>query len=253
MNQIKNISHVLALAIFLSFAFSLQSAIAAKYDDADYMEDEYGAKEAYAPDEVYDPVETVNRAIYGFNDFLDKILLKPVAEGYRYIVPKPVRKGVHNALSNLKEPVTVLNSALQGDKENSFTSFWRFTINSTWGILGIFDVASEAGLPLREEDYGQTAGVYGAGNGPYLMLPILGPSNARDVFGRVVDTFTDPFNYALHDDATVGRSIVTGIDARERTLDLIDEIKRTSLDPYAAIRSLYTQKRADEIANGADK
>lgn len=199
--------------------------------------------------EVSDPIEPVNRAIYGFNRFLDKIILKPVAKTYRFIVPEKGRKGVTNALRNLTEPVNFLNSVLQGDVNQSFTSFWRFTINSTMGIGGLFDVARLSGLEYRKEDFGQTAGTYGTGTGPFLMLPILGPSNARDTAGLVVDSFTNPFNY-LHDDFVIAHAVIKGIDSRERTLDLVDEIDRISLDPYAATRSLYTQKRADDIRNG---
>lgn len=235
MTLYKNIHRAL---ILLTCLFVLAAPLAghARYEDKNV--------------EIYDPIESVNRAIYEFNDFLDMVLFKPIAKGYRFIVPKPARKGLHNALKNLNEPVTLLNSVLQGDMENSATSFWRFTINSTLGVAGLFDVAKHGGLPRRTEDFGQTAGVYGAGPGAYLMLPILGPSNGRDLFGRVVDGFTDPFNYALHEDAALGRALLTGLDAREGTLDLLDEINRTSLDPYAAIRSLYTQRRADEIRNG---
>jgi phospholipid-binding lipoprotein MlaA len=199
---------------------------------------------------VSDPFENVNRAIYSFNSFLDKILIKPIAKGYRFVVPDLARRGVRNVLTNLSEPLTLINSALQGDKQNGFEAFWRFTINSTYGIGGIFDVAKDAGLEHRKEDFGQTAGVYGAGQGVYLMLPILGPSNGRDAFGKVVDIFTDPFDYILTDEATFVRSGVNGIDAREGALSLVDQINRTSLDPYATIRSLYTQKRWDEIRNG---
>jgi len=231
----KNIGNILFVLLFvISFSTPQVSYSSDRYDNT----------------EVYDPIEGVNRSIYSFNEFLDKILLKPIAKGYRYIVPHPVRKGVHSFLGNLKEPVTLINSAFQGDVHNGFTSFWRFTVNSTFGVAGIFDVAAVAGLEKREEDFGQTAGVYGLGPGAYLMLPILGPSNARDLFGKVVDGFTDPFNYALHEDASLGRALAGGVDSRERTLDLIEEINRTSLDPYAAIRSLYDQKRIDEIKNG---
>ena len=199
---------------------------------------------------VSDPIEGVNRVIYKFNRFLDDILIKPVTKGYRFVVPEMARKGVRNALTNLSEPVTLVNSVLQGDVEHSFTTFWRFTINSTFGVAGIFDVAKDAGLVHRNEDFGQTVGVYGSGSGAYLMLPLLGPSNVRDVVGKVVDVFTDPFNYILNNEAILTRTVVAGIDAREATLDLTDHIDKTSFDAYATIRSLYTQKRSDDIRNG---
>lgn len=202
---------------------------------------------------ISDPLEGINRAVYGFNKFLDKILLKPVAKTYRFVVPQIARKGIRNVLTNLTEPVTFLNSVLQGDVEHSFTTLWRFTINSTVGIAGLFDVVGDHGLRHRDEDFGQTLGKYGIGEGPYLVLPILGPSNGRDLVGAVADAFSDPYNYIFTDYAIAGRSVVKGIDRREGALNLIDDIDRTSLDPYATIRSLYTQRRLDEIRNGKMK
>lgn len=199
---------------------------------------------------VSDPIEGFNRAIYSFNTTIDKILIKPIAKTYRFIVPELARRGVRNVLVNFSEPLTFINSTFQGDTEHSFTTFWRFTINSTFGLAGIFDVAKDAGLENRKEDFGQTAGVYGSGQGAYIMLPLLGPSNGRDTFGKVVDIFIDPFSYILGDEAMMVRTGISGLDAREATLNLVDQIERTSLDPYATIRSLYTQKRWDDIKNG---
>ncbi len=202
---------------------------------------------------VSDPIEGVNRAIYGFNNVVDKTIIKPVAKGYRFIVPELARRGVRNILTNLSEPLTFINSVLQGDVQHGFTTFWRFAINSTYGMGGVFDVAKDSGLENRKEDFGQTSGVYGSGQGAYLMLPIFGPSNARDAFGKVVDIFIDPFDYILTDEGLLVRTGVGGIDARESAINLVDHIERTSLDPYATIRSLYTQKRWDEIRNGKRK
>ncbi len=200
--------------------------------------------------EVSDPLEPVNRAIYGFNKFVHKIFINPVTKTYRFIVPDLARKGVSNVVRNLSEPVTLLNSVLQGDAEHSFTTFWRFTINSTIGLGGIFDVAKEAGLEHRYEDFGQTMGHYGVGNGPYIVLPILGPSNGRDTVGFAADIFSDPFTYTLSDDALWVATAVKGLDTSDRYMNTLEELDRVSLDPYAALRSLYTQKRLDEINNG---
>lgn len=202
---------------------------------------------------VNDPFEKANRFIYSFNMLVDGAVIKPVAKGYRYAVPKLAREGVHNVLTNLSEPVTMINSIFQGDQQNSFSAFWRFMVNTTFGMGGLFDVAKDAGLYNRKEDFGQTAGIYDADQGPYLMLPILGPSNARDAFGKVVDVFIDPFNYILTDETLLVEAGVNGLDKREATLDLTKHIDETSLDPYATIRSLYTQKRFDEINNGKKK
>jgi phospholipid-binding lipoprotein MlaA len=205
------------------------------------------ASDAEKEVEISDPLEPMNRAIYGFNSTLDKYMLEPAAKTYKFVVPKPGRQAVRNILSNLSEPVTLLNSALQGNTEGSFTSFWRFTLNSTFGICGIFDIASVAGLKANKEDFGQTIGYYGLGSGPYLMLPILGPSNGRDLVGSVVDSVSDPYNYLVDDEGIWAKNILEGLDKRASILDLMSEINRTSFDPYATIRSLYTQKRYDEI------
>jgi phospholipid-binding lipoprotein MlaA len=227
------------IAFILTFSISFV-ALAEDLDDFD-------------PGSVKDPIEGFNRAVYGFNNRLDKVLLKPVAKSYRFIVPEIARKGVRNVLNNLSEPVTFVNSAFQGDVEQGFNSFWRFTLNSTFGIAGIFDVAKETGLEEHKRDFGQTQGVYGVGQGAYLMLPIFGPSNVRDAFGRGVDSFIDPFDYIFTTDALIARDVVNGIDSREANLNLIDNINKTSLDPYATIRSLYTQKRWDDINTARKK
>lgn len=234
MGLLKNVFFVLFITCLLSINFAPSNAVAFTKENV----------------EVFDPLESVNRGIYGFNRFVDKILLKPIAKTYKFVVPKPARKGIRNALRNLTEPVTLLNSALQGDGKHSVTTLSRFAINSTFGFLGVFEIANSLDLQHRNEDFGQTVGYYGINHGPYLMLPILGPSNTRDLLGRVVDSFSDPFNYA-HEDFVLARTITNGIDARERALNLIDEIDRVSLDPYAATRSLYTQRRNNDIMNGA--
>jgi phospholipid-binding lipoprotein MlaA len=137
---------------------------------------------------------------------------------------------------------------LQTDPQNSFASFWRFTLNTTVGVGGLFDVASEAGLKYRQTDFGQTMAIYGADAGPYIVLPIIGPSNTRDGIGRVADAFMNPFNYV---DQGPGLSIAmwsaTAVDKRSTNMKLIDDIYRTSLDPYTTFRSGYTQKRNSDI------
>jgi phospholipid-binding lipoprotein MlaA len=243
MNFIRKSS--LFIAVFLACSVIFVPFSQAQTDES------YNIKDINSGVEVSDPIESVNRGIYEFNRFMDKILIKPIAKTYKRVVPEVARRGVTNALHNLTEPVTFLNAILQADPDRAFTSFWRFAINTTWGIGGLGDVAGDAGLKYRKEDYGQTAGVYGMGEGPFLMLPLLGPSNGRDTFGMVVDIVTDPFNYTFDDDAITARTLVSGLDARTNNLELVDEIDRVSLDSYAAIRSLYTQKRRDDISNGA--
>lgn len=196
-----------------------------------------------------DPLEPFNRAVFRFNEFVDSLLLKPVTTVYRAVVPEIGREGVSNFLSNLKAPVTIANSILQGDPGNAFTSFWRFVLNTTFGIGGVFDFAGYYGIHERQEDFAQTMGVYGAGSGAYLVLPILGPSSTRDLFGRVVDVFSDPFFYWFTDEENIARAVATGIDTRSENYELIDNVYRDSLDPYATFRSGYLQKRQAEVEN----
>ena len=203
---------------------------------------------------VNDPLEPLNRYIFSVNDALDGAIIRPAAEAYRFVIPQPGRKVVLNFLRNLEAPVTLANNILQADVGGAGVTSVRFIINTTVGVAGLFDAAAAMGLQRRNEDFGQTLGVYGAGAGPYLVLPILGSSNFRDTLGIGVDHFLDPINYWArntdHRVVTLARTVVRGIDARERTLETLDEIERTSLDFYATIRSLYRQTRDDEIRNG---
>lgn len=205
---------------------------------------------SYGSAAVCDPWEPVNRGIFRFNEVVDKFLLRPVAVGYTKVMPRYGRERVHNVLNNMGEPVNMLNGFLQADPERGFTAMWRFILNSTFGVLGVFDFAGQnAQLTHRDEDYGQTMGVYGVGSGPYIVLPLLGPSSVRDAFGRVVDTFTDPFSYVDSNEFLIGRAAATALDTRSRSLEVTDEIYRTSLDPYATIRSAYSQHREALIRN----
>ena len=199
---------------------------------------------------INDPLEGLNRGIYSFNNVVDDAILQPVARLYRVAVPAPGREGVKNFLNNLSAPVVFINNVLQGDVPGAFTTFWRFVLNTTLGFGGVYDFASNnTPLAYRPEDFGQTLGVWGVGSGAYLVLPILGPSSLRDGTGRVVDYASDPFTYLLTDGEQIARYGATAIDGRSRSLDLVDEIERTSLDPYATIRSAYLQRRESLIEN----
>lgn len=236
----------MALATVLAIGLFSQPALAQE-DDASFDTDysyAYGTT-------AHDPFEPLNRGIFRFNEAVDTVLLKPVAKGYRFVVPEFGRDRVRSALKNLGEPVNMLNGFLQGDPERGFTSMWRFFLNSTFGALGLFDFAGyNLELYHAEEDFGQSMGHYGWGTGPYLVLPILGPSNLRDALGRVVDIASDPFNYIDNADAFFySRTALVAVDARSRNLDLIEEIYNTSLDPYTTFRSIYTQRRNAMIRN----
>ena len=201
-------------------------------------------------DVVNDPFETFNRAIFQINLFLDGILIKPLALLYRDLVPPEVRTGVHNALANLRAPVTLANDLMQGDTDRAGITIQRFFINSTVGLGGMLDVASDFGIQGHREDFGQTIAIWGGGAGPYLVLPVLGPSNPRDLVGLVADGFTDPLTYVAPSGVLIARTSLRAIDEREAVIEPLDEIQKTSLDFYATLRSLYRQRRADEIRNG---
>ena len=210
-------------------------------------------------DDVNDPIEPFNRYIFELNKFFDELVLKPAAEIYRGITPDPVRTGVRNVLNNLRTPLTFIHDVAQGEPERAGQSFGRFATNTMIGVGGIFDVAAgeegKEGIPFHDEDLGQTLAVWGVGDGPYLMLPFFGPSNARDAIGRVGDFFLDPVGWIGSSDDRLTYSLVRvtidGIDFRSRTIESLDEIERSSIDYYATVRSLYRQRRAAEIANGA--
>jgi len=193
-----------------------------------------------------DPLEKLNRAMHQFNYAIDLILLKPVTKGYQFAVPKFGRQMVSNFVDNLYTPVVFGNSVLQGDPQNSFASMWRFILNTTFGMGGLIDFASSAGLKNRPADFGQTLAIYGVETGPYIVLPIVGPCNARDTLGRVADAFMNPFNY-LGDGVSAVTWTTTVIDMRSRNSKLIDDIYSSSLDPYATFRGGFTQKRAADI------
>ena len=210
-----------------------------------------GDAEAQAAiDETNDPIEPVNRVIFSFNQFADGILIKPLALMYRDLTPPPVRRGVRNMLSNLRAPVTIANDILQGKGGRALVTGQRFLINTTVGVGGLMDIASDWGIEGHREDFGQTLAEWGTGEGPFLMLPILGPSNPRDTVGLVVDSFIDPLGYFVASEYTLARTFTGGIDERERVVDQLDEIERASLDFYATLRSLYRQRRAAEIRDG---
>lgn len=199
--------------------------------------------------DVYDPYEKINRGVYEFNTFLDKGLIRPIALGYRWITPHEIRSRIGNFSDNLREPLNMVNAFLQGDFTQGMVSFWRFTINTTVGIGGLNDVATTAGLKERREDFGQTLGVWGSGSGPFIELPILGPSNGRDVVGRVVDWFANPIEWELSTWESIEVAAGQGLVERERLIDTMDDIYDNSLDPYSSFRSIYTQHRNAAIKN----
>tara|TARA_Y100000588_G_scaffold212493_1_gene226569 strand:- start:1449 stop:2327 length:879 start_codon:yes stop_codon:yes gene_type:complete len=208
--------------------------------------DEY-EEETYS---VNDPLEDVNRVTFAVNQTIDGLILKPAAEMYVGIVPEWGRNRVNDALNNLGEPVIFANALLQLNMQRAVTSMLRFAFNSTIGLAGLFDVAEGVGLSYVDEDFGQTLGVWGMGEGPYLVLPLFGPSNPRDAFGMGVDWLLDPISRALRDHENYQRMIARGIDRRSAHLEDLETLQETSIDFYAAMRELYRQHRANEIRDG---
>ena len=210
------------------------------------------------PKPVKDCFERLNRATFSLNQGLDKLIFKPVAKGYRNL-PSPVRNKTSNVLDNLSSLVTVPNNILQGDFKTAGINTGRFVLNTTVGVLGIFDVAAEIGFSEYEkEDYGQTLGKWGVGEGCYLVLPILGPSSVRDTAGSFMNILGgDPYynasthgnNEYLSDTVFMTTKVISGIDFRARNLESIDNLEKNSVDFYASVRSLYLQDRQQKIAN----
>jgi phospholipid-binding lipoprotein MlaA len=201
--------------------------------------------------EVNDPLEPTNRFFYRITDKLDTYLLRPVAVAYRDTVPERARRSVHNLLVNLSTPAQFANDVLQAKPRKAGDSMMRFVINSTAGVGGLFDVATDLGYPDHENDFGKTLALWGVvDGGPYLFLPVIGPSNPRDATGYGMQTVLDPFTWASFGGQTaldLSRLGVGLVDTRTRLIDQVDSIKRGALDSYATFRSLYRQNRADEI------
>lgn len=198
-----------------------------------------------------DPLEPINRGIYQFNDGVDKALLKPAAEVYRGALPQFVRTGVSNFFSNINDVIVALNSLLQGKIQDAVSDAGRVVVNTTAGILGVVDVATEIGLEKHDEDFGQTLGRWGFGDGPYLVLPLFGPSNLRDALARLVDYRIDPITYV---DPSRDRNqlwLARIINRRAELLDTSKILETAALDPYEFLRDAYLQRRRNLVYDGS--
>jgi len=211
------------------------------------------ARAAY--DEANDPWEPFNRYIFDVNYAMDQLFFRPIAGMYRTGVPEVVRDAIRNFLRNLRSPLILIHDLLQGELDRAGQTLQRFALNSTLGVAGFIDFADDVmGVTYHDEDFGQTLGVWGFQEGWYIMLPFYGPSNPRDTVGLVVDSFIDPVSIAMQlygpEYGPLARSVLTALDQRSRAIDALDEVERTSIDFYATIRSLYRQRRDDEIRQG---
>lgn len=197
-----------------------------------------------------DPYEGYNRAMYKFNDALDKAVIKPVAQGYDAVVPEPISWGISNFFSNLNEITVIINDLLQGKFQQAAHDAGRFGLNTTVGVLGIFDVAGHAGYKKNNEDFGQTLGVWGAEPGAYVVLPLFGPRTVRDSFGLVGDMFTDPVMYVEGDDARLALAGTRLIDTRARLLKAGKVLDEATDDEYSYVRDAYLQRRQYLVHDG---
>jgi phospholipid-binding lipoprotein MlaA len=200
--------------------------------------------------QVSDPFEPVNRAIFTFNDALDRHVLRPVAQGYVNVVPRLVRAGVSNFFGNISDAFSAVNNALQGKRDPLGNDLGRVLVNSTFGIGGIFDIASEGGVEKSNEDFGQTFGYWGMGPGPYLVIPILGPSDVRDAVGLGIQAYLDPINQVTPSENMWELIGLRAIDTRAGLLGTEDLLSGAALDKYTFIRSAYLQRRKNLVYDG---
>ncbi len=247
MENIKKLSYVIIILLFSNNLYGAASD-EVKTDSSDFETSKF-------EDEIYDPIEPFNRAIFSFNNAADKIILEPVSKGYKKL-PSPIQLGISNFLSNLRMPLVFVNQLLQGQGKNASESAGRFLVNSTIGVFGLVDVADKIGLEEKDEDFGQTLATWGVGDGFYIVLPLVGPSNLRDTAGMVLTYTTDPINaYAVSEgEAWIIplRRSVNAVDQRSKIIDEVNAVRNNSLDYYAAVRSSYYQNRKAAINNTND-
>ena len=237
------------LKITFLFFFLISNAVAGSSGELELSKKKKTTKDCF---------ETLNRATFKLNQGLDKVILKPVAKGYRSL-PVPIKKGTGNVLNNLSNLITIPNTVLQGEFKTAGINTGRLIVNTTLGVLGIFDPASEMGFPKYiKEDYGQTLGKWGVGPGCYLVLPILGPSTIRDTAGMFVNVMGgDPYynisvngnNEYLDGKLFAATKMLSGVEFRAKNIDSLDNLEKNSVDFYASVKSLYTQDRENKIKN----
>ena len=247
MNKLKQL---LALIIIILFSANLYAGAS---DDVNTSSDDF--ETSVFEDEIYDPLEGINRAVFGFNNVADKVILEPAAKGYKKL-PSPIQSGIGNFLSNLKLPLVAVNQLLQGQGKNAAESSGRFLVNSTVGIFGLIDVADDFGLEQKEEDFGQTLATWGVGDGFYIVLPLFGPSNLRDTTGMVMTMMTDPVNGYVSREGESWvipfKTAANAVDQRSKIIDEVNALRDNSVDYYAAVRSSYYQNRKAAIMNTDD-
>ena len=247
MNKFKQL---LAFVIIILFSCNIYAGAS---DEVNTSSDDF--ETSFFEDEIYDPLEGINRAVFGFNNVADKVILEPAAKGYRKL-PSPIQSGIGNFLSNLKLPLVAVNQLLQGQGKNAAESTGRFLVNSTVGIFGLIDVADDFGLEQKEEDFGQTLATWGVGDGFYVVLPLFGPSNLRDTTGMVMTMMTDPVNGYVSREGESWvipfKTAANAVDQRSKIIDEVNALRNNSVDYYAAVRSSYYQNRKAAIMDTDD-
>ncbi len=210
-----------------------------------------GCATVHSPDAKVDPLEPFNRGVYAFNADLDATLMKPTAQAYQAHIPRPVRRSISNFFSNLDDVVVLVNDLLQFKGAHAVSDTLRLSMNSTFGLFGLLDVATPAGLPKHDADFGQTLGKWGLGPGPYLVLPVLGPSDVRDATGLAVDvTYVNPVEKVKNTPARAALIVTQAINTRARLLKVTNVLEQAALDPYVFTRAAYLQRRRSLIYDG---
>ena len=246
--------------VIIIFFFSFNFAANAEHhennvivEDAIIVESDFDLNEAYESKDYsdVDPIEGFNREVWDFNLGLDKVLVRPATRGYVNVMPDPFRRGLGNAIDNFfKTPQYFINNLLQGKVGAAFGTISRLAINSTVGLGGFIDVASKMGIQKRPENFGDTLGTWGWKKSSYVQIPFKGPQTSRDIVGFIGDIFTDPLIFiGVPLWGNLVKTAGTAVDDRQESLGVLEEIEKTSLDFYSSIRSMYMQKRTDEIEN----
>jgi len=251
----------LLILLFCSLLFFGEQSFASGANQQFNFDDNYEGEEAgnESNQVIYDPFESVNRKVFAFNELLDKKVALPVIRQYRKHIPERVRTSVTNFVNNLSTPFSVINSLIQGDGQNAMASFSSFLINSTVGVAGLFNVAGDKKIKYNEEDFGQSLGKYGSKAGPYLVIPFLGPSDVRDFSGLVAEKVINPLAFnelevgnkkdLIDYELAISLSLANGISARDSLIEIVDDIRKNSFDPYSTMRSAYLQRRQSLILN----
>jgi phospholipid-binding lipoprotein MlaA len=246
----KKFIFILTLSVLYSSAAIAEENKVDNYENFDIDDDFY---KNFDQIKIYDPYEKFNRSVFKFNKVVDRFILRPPAKIYHVIAPSPVKRRVSSFISNLSEPLNMVYGIMQLKPKVAFDSFFRFFINSTFGILGLFDFAESAGLKKQNISFGRVLQYYGAKEGPYLVLPILGPSTTRDGIGTIIDISADPVNFVKFKDRVKFRNYYYGttiIVEREKLIGPDKTLSEISLDEYAALRNFYYQKLIKQSGGG---